>query len=135
MALEYAVDALELLERLGHRAFHRRLVRARLRPRRFRDLLRGADAGNHILALGIDQELAVEPLVAGRGIARERHSGGRGLAHIAEQHRLDVDSGAPNLLDVVQTPIGDVALIHPGAEYGADRSPQLPFRLLRERLP
>src|SRR5262249_10871265 len=97
MALEHAVDTLELLERLRERAFHRRLVGTRLLPRGLRDFLRGADAGDHVLALGIDQELAVEPFVAGRWIARERDTGGRGLAHIAEHHGLHIDRGAPAL--------------------------------------
>src|SRR5262249_59258822 len=74
MPLEHAVDALELLDRLGQRSFHRGLVRTRLSARRFRDFLRGTDAGYHVLALGIDQELAVELLVSRRWIARERHA-------------------------------------------------------------
>src|SRR5262249_61061140 len=43
----------------------------RLLARGLGDLLRGADAGDHVFALGIDQELAVELLLAGRWIARE----------------------------------------------------------------
>ena len=133
VALEHAVDARQLLERLRHRRFHRRLVGAGLLARGLGDLLRRADAGDHVLALGIDQELAVEPLLAGRGIAREGDAGRRGLAHIAEHHGLHIDRGAPALRDVVQAPIGDGALVHPGAEHGADRAPQLLVRILRER--
>ena len=133
MALERAGDARQLLERLRHRGFHRRLVGAGLLARGLGDLLRRADAGDHVLALGIDQKFAVEPLVAGRRIAREGDAGRRGRAHIAEHHGLDIDRGAPALRDVVQTPIGDRALVHPGAEHGADRPPQLLVRILRER--
>ena len=125
MALERAGDARELLERLRHRLFHRRLVGAGLLARGLGDLLRRADAGDHVLALRIDQELAVEPLLAGRGIAGEGDAGRRGLAHIAEHHGLHIDRGAPAFRDVVQAPIGDGALVHPGAEHRADRAPQL----------
>ena len=102
--------------------------------RGFGDLLRRADAGDHVLALRVDQEFAVELLLAGRGIAREGDAGGRGLAHIAEHHRLHVDRGAPAFRDVVQAAIGDGALVHPRAEHRADRAPQLLVRVLRERL-
>ena len=101
MPLQHAIDARELLEGLGQRPLHRWLVRPCLGSRRLRDLLRSADAGDHVLALGIDQELAVELLVAGRRIARERHPRRRGLAHIAEHHGLDVNRSSPTLRDVV----------------------------------
>ena len=123
--LERAVDAGQLLERVRHRALHRRLVGAGLLARGLGDLLRRADAGDHVLALGVDQELAVEPLLAGRGIAREGDAGRRGLAHVAEHHGLHVDRGAPAFRDVVQAAIGDGALVHPRAEHRADRAPQL----------
>ena len=117
-----------------HRRFHRRLVGAGLLARGLGDLLRRANAGDHVLALGIDQKLAVEPLVAGRRIAREGDAGRRGLAHVAEHHGLDIDRGAPAFRDVVQAPIGDGALVHPGAEHRGYRAPQLLVRVLRERL-
>ena len=56
----------QFLERRRHRTFHRRLVGTRFLPRDLGDLLRRADAGDDVLALGVDQELAVEPLLAGR---------------------------------------------------------------------
>src|SRR3546814_8160870 len=58
-------------------------------------LFRSADARDHILALRVDQEFTVMRVVTGRGIAGERHPGRRGVAHVAEHHRLDVDRGAP----------------------------------------
>ena len=42
--------------------------------------------GDHVLALGVDQVLAVELVLAGRGIAGEGDAGGRILAHVAEHH-------------------------------------------------
>ena len=133
MALERAGDPRQFPERLGHRRLHRRLVGAGLLARGLGDLLRRADAGDHVLALGIDQKLAVEALVAGRRIACEGDAGRRGLAHIAEHHGLDIDRGAPAFRDAVQAPIGDGALVHPGAEHRAYGAPQLLARILRER--
>jgi len=58
---ERTVDAGEFLEGRRHRGLHRRLVGAGLLARSFRDLLRRADARHHVLALRVDQELAIEP--------------------------------------------------------------------------
>ena len=134
MALEHVVDALEFGEGLRHRLFHRRLVGSGLLSRRLADLLRRADAGDDVLALGVDEEFAVELLLAGRGIAGEGDAGRRGLAHIAEHHGLHVDRGAPAFRNAVEPAIGDGALVHPRAEHRADRAPQLLVRVLRERL-
>ena len=132
--LERAVDARQLLERRRHRVFHRRLVGAGLLARDLGDLLRRADAGDDVLALGVDQEFAVEPLLAGRRIAGEGDAGRRGVAHVAEHHGLHVDRGAPAFRNVVQAAIGDGARVHPRAEHRADRAPELLARVLRERL-
>ena len=72
-------------------------------------MLRRADAGDHVLALGVDEELAVELVGAGRGVAGEGDAGGAIVAHIAEDHGLDVDRGAPVRGDVVEPAIGDGA--------------------------
>ena len=58
--LQRLIDARELGEGLRHRLFHRRLVGAGLLARSLGDFLRRADAGDHVLALGIDEEFAVE---------------------------------------------------------------------------
>ena len=134
MPLKLGVDALELGERVRQRRFHRRLVGAGFLARGLGDLLRRANAGDHVFALGVDQILSIELFLAGRGIARKRHAGGGRLAHIAEHHGLHVDRGAPAFRNAVQTAIGDGALVHPRAEHGADRAPQLRVRILRERL-
>ena len=47
---------------LGHRLFHRQRLFAHLLARGLGERLRRADAGDHVLALGVDQELAVEPV-------------------------------------------------------------------------
>ena len=88
--------------------------------------------GHHVLALGVDQELAVEGVLAGRGVAGEGHAGRAVAAHVAEDHGLDVHGGAPLGGDVVELAVGDRALVHPGAEDSADRAPKLVTRVLRE---
>ena len=95
-------------------------------------MLRRANAGDHVLALGVDEIFAVELGRAGRGVAGEGDAGGAILAHIAEHHRLDGDGRAPILRNLVKPAIGDRALVHPGAEHRADRAPQLFLRVLRK---
>ena len=55
--------------------------------------LRGANAGNHVLALGIDQVLAVHDVFAGARVAREADAGGAVGAHVAEHHGHHIDRG------------------------------------------
>ena len=64
--LEQRRRALELLEHRRQRRLHRRLLGARLDARGLGDVLRRADAGDDVLALRVDQELAVEQVLAGR---------------------------------------------------------------------
>ena len=81
--------------------------------------LRGADAGDDVLALGVDEELAVELIHAVGGIAGEGDAGAGALAGVAEHHGLDVDGGAPFGGDVVLAAVDDRAVVHPGGEDGA----------------
>ena len=120
---EHGVDAREFLEGVRQRALHRGLAGASLLARGFGDLLRRADAGDHVLALGVDQEFTVEALLAGGRIARERNAGRGILPHVAEYHGLHVDRSTPALRDAMQAAIGNGALVHPRAEHGADRAP------------
>ena len=122
------------LERFRHQFLQRRLVGAGGNARCFGDVLRRADAGDDILALRVHQELAIEHLFAGRRVAGEGDAGGRGLAHIAEHHGLDVDRRAPALGNVVQAPVGDGAVVHPARKHSTDGAPQLLVRVLRKRL-
>ena len=111
---EQRVEPRQFLERLRHRAFHRRLVGAGFLARFLGDVLRRADARHHVLALRVDQEFAVELALAGGGIARERNAGRGGFAHVAEHHGLHVDGRAPGFRDVMQAPVGHRARVHPG---------------------
>ena len=89
------------------------------------DRARGADAGHDVLALGVDQPLAVELVVAGGRVAGEGHAGGGGVAHVAEDHGLDVDGGAPVVGNALDPAVGDGLLAVPALEHGRDAAPQL----------
>ena len=130
-----AQAAFELGEHVGHEAFERRHA-STFEPRRAASVkgCRRAQARHHVLALRIDQELAVKLVGAGRGIAREHDAGRASLAHIAEHHGLDGDGGAPIVGNVVQAAIGDGARVLPGAEHGGDGAPELGVQVLREGL-
>ena len=91
-----------------------------------------ANARNDVLALRVHQELAVEVLVAGCRVTGEGNAGARVVAHVAEDHRLDVDRGAPGGGDVVHAAVEHRALVVPGAENGLDRAHELLLRILRE---
>ena len=132
VAFQLADDVDELGEHLGHGLFHRGGGLAHLLAADLGQGLRGADAGDHVFALGVDQELAVQARLAGRGVAGEGHAGRRRLAHIAEHHRLDVDGRAPAFGNVVHTAIEFRPVVHPAFEHGAHGAPQLVLGILRE---
>ncbi len=84
-----------------------------------------AHAGHHVLALGVDEEFAVKDFFAGGGVAGEGDAGAGLVAGVAEDHGLHADGGAPFGGDVVFAAIDDGAVVHPGAEDGADGAFQL----------
>ena len=110
------------------------LIRLRQLLLQLGDRLRRPDAGDDVLALRVDQELAVELLDAVRRIARERDARSRLIAGVAVHHRLHVDGRAPLRRDVVLAAVDDRAIVHPGAEHGADGAHQLIPRRRREVL-
>ena len=122
--------AVVVFERL--RDVHKLLVNLRHDLLERLDLLRGADAGDDVLALRVDQILAVELLLAGGRVAGERNAGAGGVAHVAKDHALDVDGGAPVGRDVVHAAVVDGARVIPGAEDGLDGLHELNLRVLRE---
>ena len=67
-----------LRERLGH------LVDAKRRPH----------AGDHILALRVDQKLTEDLFAAVRRVARKGYTRAGRVSHVAENHGLDIDSSA-----------------------------------------
>ena len=98
----------------------------------FQDIDRGANARHYILALRVQQKLAVELLVANRRIAGETDARGTGVAEIAEDHRLHVHRRAQIVRDVVNAAIVLGAIVLPGTEYCVARHDQLLVRILRK---
>ena len=111
--LQDLANLLELGEGLGELFAH------------FADGHGSPDAGHHVLALGIGQELTEQLLLAGGGVAGEGHAGAAVVAHVAEGHGLDVDGGAPGVGDVVVPAVHVGAGVVPGAEHGLDGAHQL----------
>ena len=68
---------------------------------------RGTNAGNNILALGVDEKFAIELVLAGRGVACKRHACAGIFAHIAKHHRLHIDGGAIETSDLIDLPVGN----------------------------
>ena len=93
--LQPLVDPLQLGVHLGHGLLE------------LADGLGRADARHHVLALGVHQVLAEEPPLAGARVPGEGHARPRVVAHVAEDHGLDVDRRPPVPRDVVQLPVGD----------------------------
>ena len=91
-----------------------------------------ADTGHHVFALGVDQVFAVELVFAVAGVAGEGHAGGGVVAHVAKDHGLHVDRGAPVIGDLFDAAILHGALAVPAHEDRADAAPQLLLGLLGE---
>ena len=87
--------------------------------------LRSADPCNHVFALGVHEELAVELVLAVGGIAGEGHAGTGGRPRVSVDHRLHVDGRAPGGGDVVLAAVDNRAVVHPGTENGSDCALQL----------
>ena len=94
-----------------------------------------ADARHHVLALGVDQEVAVRLVLAGRRVAGEPDAGARVVVTVAEHHRLHVDRGAEVVIDLLADAVRDRPGAVPALEHRLDGSVELVARLLRERRP
>ena len=120
MLFEPAHRLEQLLERLREGLLHAR------------ERLGRADAGDDVLSLRVREELAVQPVLAGGGIAREGHAGTGLVSFVPEHHLHDVDGRA----QIVGDPEG--ASIHLGAgrvprvENGLDCTGQLLARIQRK---
>ena len=122
VALEAAQDLHQLVVRLGHQLLH--VVQ----------VARVADAGHHVLALRVDEEVAGGRRLAGDLVARERDAAARAVALVAEHHLLNVDRRAPFVRDAVDAAVADRPFAEPRVEDRADRLGQLLLRLLGELL-
>src|SRR5262245_44282604 len=82
-----------LFERIAN--FIELLINVRHLALKFGDFLRCTDAGDHILALGVNEVLAVKGLLSGRRIARESNPRATVIPHVAEYHGADVGGRPP----------------------------------------
>ena len=119
-------------ERFRHGPLHRGQLRAPGLRIGNRQALRRADAGHHILALGVDQIFPVKRILAGGGVAGEGDARGAVLAHIAEHHGLHIDARAPLLGNAMQAAIGPRPRRLPAPHHRAYGLPKLGAWLLRE---
>ena len=136
VVLELVLQLVELLIDLGHGLLHRRilghalsLVDAGALSPTLRtdlgDLLRGANTGHHVLALCVDEILAIEEVLAVTGVAAEANTRGRRVAHVTKHHGHDRNGRTPLVGDALHLTIENGALVHPAAEHGADSAPKL----------
>ncbi|OPZ91222.1 MAG: hypothetical protein BWY73_01146 [candidate division TA06 bacterium ADurb.Bin417] len=130
--LEPVADVVQLLVNLGHRLLQGGKVPVLLGLGGLVERVGSPGAGHHVLALGVDQPLAVELVLAGGRVAAEGDAGGRGLAHVAEDHRLDVDRGAPLVRDALDPAVGDGPAAVPGGEDRLDAAVELLARIVGE---
>ena len=133
--LDRELDVLHVAVVLLEPADRREQLRVRLRQQLAHalDRLGRADPGDDVLALGVLEELAVEPALAGGRVAREADARPGAVAPVAEDHLDDVDGGAEVVRDLVGAPVDLRAGRVPGVEDGAHRLLELGARVLRER--
>ena len=63
------------------------------------------------------------------GITAEADPCGRSIAHVAEDHSLDVDGSTPFGGDPFHLAVEDGSFVHPAIEDGTDSSPELLHRI------
>ena len=93
---------------------------------------RSANTGHNILALRVQQKLAVEILVADRRITRKSDARTASFSQVAEHHRLHINRCAEIVRDVVDAAIMLRPIVLPRAKYGVTRHHKLFFGILRE---
>ena len=131
---QFVSDADKLLIDLRHGPFEALVTGGLVGARRLVQRVGRPDAGDHVLALGIGKPFAVELIFAGGGVPREGDARGGIVAHVAEDHGLDVGGGAPRVGDGLDAAVGEGALAVPRLEHGADGAPELLLRVVGERL-
>ena len=120
VVLEAGCDLNELIVDLGHLLMQ------------LADGRGSTDTSDDILALGIDQVLAHQLLLAGGGVTGEGNAGAGTHTGVTEGHLLHVDSGAPLVGDLVHLTINVGAGVVPRTEDGLDSADQLLFGVLGE---
>ena len=91
------------------------------------------DARDDVLPLSVDEELAADAALAGRGVAAEADARRAVVALVPEHHLHHVDGGAEVVRDLVGLPVHARTRRVPGVEDRAHRAQQLLVRVERER--
>ena len=108
------------------------VVRLRERRLQFANRSGGADAGHDVLALRVQEELAVKLVRASGRIPSETDARRRRVAQVPEDHCLHVDGGAEVVGDVVHAPVVIGPRVVPGAKHGIASHLELLVSALRE---
>ena len=115
--------AIVLLQAAGDRS--QLVIRLREHGLQFANRSGSANSGHDVLALRVQQELAVEIVGTGGRVPGEADAGRRRVAQIPEHHRLHVDRRAEVVGDVVHPPVVIGPRVVPGAEHGIARHLEL----------
>ena len=94
-------------------------------PFQFFQVHGGADAGNHILALGVQQKVSVKNLLASGRVAREANTCSRIRPGIAKNHLHDIYCGTQQAGNIFDAPVRHSLLRHPRFKNRANRTPEL----------
>ena len=125
-------DVAEFLISFGHKLLHRVHVLVLLVLGVVVQRVGGTDTGHHILALGVDEPLAIEEVFAGGGVTGESNAGGAVVAHIAEHHSLHVDGSTPIVGNTLDATVANGLLTVPALEHGLDAAFHLSAGVIRE---
>ena len=98
------------------------------------EVLGVADPGHDVLALSVDEEVAVRLVLPGRRVASEADARAGVVVAVAEDHRLHVDGSAEVVADPLAHAVGDRPGAVPASEDRFDGAAQLLDRVLREGL-
>ena len=96
------------------------------------DVQRGADAGDDVFALSVDEVFGKDFVLAVGGVTGEADTGSGVLAGVSEGHHLNVDGGSPRIGDVVHLTIEVGSFVVPRVEDGLDSGHQLIHGVDRE---
>ena len=140
---EFFVDVAEIFVNFGHIFFKRRIFRSSFfftdvvvvspfSAAGKSDLLRSSDTCNDIFTLSVDEVFAEENVFACCRISRESNACRAVIAHVSENHGLNVYSGSPVIGEAVHFAVNDSSFVHPASENRVDRAPELFFRIGRK---
>ena len=95
--------------------------------------LGGAHPGDHVLTLGVDQEIPIGTVLPGRRVPREGDTGAGVGPCVAEHHHLDADGRAEVIGNAFEAPVVARPSSVPRLEHGDDRNLELLEGIGRER--